>query len=109
MTEQQQLTAIAAACGWSTCTTPEGIVYALHWFDPTEGCEIETTPLHDLNACHEMEKALSTRQQREYANRLHEPHMPAKRHYLHVDFGVLHTTASQRCEAFLRTLNLWKD
>ena len=52
----------------------------------------------DLNACHEMEKALSTAQlQREYADILDDGN------------GGHFATAAQRSEAFLRTLGLWEE
>lgn len=56
-----------------------------------------------LDACHEMEKALKFGQQ--YA---------CWEMVLYLlpegasEFDVLHATAAQRCEAFLRTLNLWE-
>jgi hypothetical protein len=64
-----------------------------------------TTPipdyLNDLNAMHEAENILSSEkwQRRDYIDYLSEDDQ-----WLHV-----HSTAAQRAEAFLRTLNLWEN
>lgn len=63
--------------------------------------------LTDLNAMHEAEKWL-----------ISKGGLPTYEHFLRYNeikddnepwFGSIHATASQRAEAFLRTLNLWKD
>lgn len=57
--------------------------------------------LNDLNAMHEAEKVLTEDQARNYSELL--------RGFQVVHFGAIHATASQRAEAFLRTLGLWED
>jgi hypothetical protein len=54
--------------------------------------------LNDLNAMHEAEKTLTKIQARTYACRKLRGGI----------FDAVHATASQRAEAYLKTLNLWK-
>lgn len=107
MTLDQQRIAIAQACGW----TPESGVM------PYDGVEFPWTIWHkdgkthnscpdylnDLNACHEMEQVLTSEQ--------HIDHMEwlgmCSDDYGQKIWAYVHATASQRAEAFLRTLNLW--
>jgi hypothetical protein len=73
--------------------------------------------LNDFNACAEMENNLTEEQQEIYAYHLSQlvPQRlncgPAADGWpdimVHREFDALHATARQRCEAFLRTLNLW--
>jgi hypothetical protein len=51
---------------------------------------------NDLNACHEMEKAMTYEQRYQYA-----------KHF--IDFEIVFATATQRAEAFGLTLNLWTN
>lgn len=69
-------------------------------------------PLDDLNACHEMEKVFI------YTNGCSEQYgcvlsqvclQGAQLSDQTARFKVLNATARQRCEAFLRTLNLWTE
>lgn len=57
--------------------------------------------LHDLNVCHEMEKSLPE-------NKLWAMTVELTT-VVPSDKPIAHATAAQRCEAFLRTLNLWDD
>lgn len=66
----------------------------------------------DLNACHEMEATLT------YTNGCSEQYgcilsqvclQGAQLSDQLARFKILHATARQRCEAFLRTLNLWTE
>lgn len=73
---------------------------------------IEALPdyLNDLNACHEMEKALTEATEDAYWFK----HLPdvvgANTGWLHQDIPkIAHATSAQRCKALLLTLNLWKD
>ena len=108
MTPEKQRIAIAEACGVAskkTCPSCFG-----DW--RTHGCEecdqagivdAEVPDyLNDLNAMHEAEKLL---REREWCWRIYAVQ-------LHAIAGLeneVHATASQRAEAFLKTLNLWKD
>lgn len=101
MTPEAQRIAIARACGIKNiqkggyCYIPEGQTWGSSKQLPDY--------LNDLNAMHEAEKILTLDQQCSYAVKL------AKlRNKPYDDFGCF-ATAAQRAEAFLRTLNLWKE
>jgi hypothetical protein len=84
MTQEQQRVAIAEACGEDS----DSIVR-----------ELIPDYLNDLNAMHDAENSLTTSQ------------MTTMSQYLHRKIGVLwgFATASQRAEAFLRTIGKWKE
>mgnify|MGYP003649117290 CR=1 FL=1 len=99
MTPKAQRIAIATACpklfrvmekSKDLCWKPPGMEY-----------EQDADPLSDLNACHEMEKTLTDEQQGYYWDHLKD--------MTDEGFNQLHATASEKCEAFLRTLGLWED
>lgn len=115
MKPEQQRIAIAEICGWRV-ETKDGTAFV---YAPTDsagkgyhgqGIEYEKTLaflpdyLNDLNAMHEAEKVLISDQRPIYAKTLHQ-----------ICFGESifqppwHATAAQRAEAFLKTLNLWKE
>jgi hypothetical protein len=108
MTPDQQQRAIEKACEWDPL--PEG------YFHPDN--PIGQTPpdyLNDLNAMHEAEKVLTYEQKEQFIfwmNHLHpsaDIHYAEKKRELRLDvFDLVHTTAAQRAEAFLRTLGLWQ-
>jgi len=119
MTPEQQRIAIAEACGWKfqhpspNNGSPEWSEMKcnaiLCWVRPGGGSwQLEELPdyLNDLNAMHEAEKLLKSEQhftfQVELARVINTTTYP-------LNFALLHATAAQRAEAFLRTLNLWKD
>ena len=90
MNKDQIRIKIAEACGWFFMDDS--------WHYPN-GAKALVLPdyLNDLNAMHEAEKVLTYEQFDEY----------------HVQLAMkmvrpFHAAASQRAEAFLRTLNLWK-
>jgi hypothetical protein len=65
---------------------------------------------------HEAEKVLTYEQKEQFIfwlNHLHpstDIHYAEKKRELRLDvFDLVHTTAAQRAEAFLRTLNLWQE
>lgn len=104
MTDQEINEEIAEACGWKI---PDGFVnYVIdpsgktRFFHPM----MEPAPLpdycNDLNAMHEAENTLS------FKTKIDE-------YYIHLcsTSGAMpcYATARQRAEAFLRTLNKWKD
>ena len=105
MKPEQQRIAIAEACGW-TCADyvkPEDKIYALMcWVAPGDDpWHLQAPPdyLSDLNAMHEAEKILNTNQAADYCELL--------RPIICGYWRLVHATAAQRAEAFLRTLNLW--
>ena len=88
MSEEQQRIAIAEACGWLK----------------VHGHSVAGIPdyLNDLNAMHDAEKVLVRLQWVSYLRRLQAL----------CDESVswpIHATASQRAEAFLRTIGKWKE
>ena len=67
--------------------------------------------LNDLNAMHEAEKVLTHDQMIDYSRhvgKLVTSHLPASR-AAWMDFKLINSTASQRAEAFLRTIGKWKE
>ena len=63
-------------------------------------------PVNDLNAMHEAEKVLTYEQLPVYIATLKNPVLMKDEGVS--DFDLMHSTAAQRAEAFLRTLGLWK-
>lgn len=59
-------------------------------------------PLTDLNACHEMEKAVLFEYPESYPSELEHIVTDGKRNLINLRFKLLHATARQRCEAFAR-------
>lgn len=65
----------------------------------------------DLNAMHEAEKSLTQEQLATYSafvGVLAISHLPMSRAVL-MDFKMIHASARQRAEAFLRTVGKWKE
>jgi len=96
MTKEQQRIAIAESCGWKTDKRGFG------WLSPRGYYAPEPDYLNDLNAMHDAEKVLVSLQWVSYLRRLQTL----------CDESVtwpIHATASQRAEAFLRTIGKWKE
>jgi hypothetical protein len=116
MTPEQQRIAIAEACEWYPIKyTQDGYADAYKWAHPDGriGWGLSAVPNYtgDLNAMHEAEKVLTRDQQGIYEVILRET-VCGKSGFWYVPhacevFAVSHATATQRAEAFLRTLNLW--
>ena len=111
MTPEEINRAIAEYLGWKEHESCPGI-----WYSPTRAqlTEAWVPKYHsDLNACHEMEKALTDEQWSLYCEHLYcaatARLLPQLDEFLYEDLRVLtHATAPQRCEAFLRTIGKWK-
>jgi hypothetical protein len=126
MTPDQQRTAIATACGWKCAGHPqqleatEGYNFGYQFVINPDGQLVthNSIPdyLNDLNAMHEAEKVLSGEQKEQFIFWLNHLHPLADIHYsdkqndmrLEV-FSLIHSTAAEKAEAFLRTLNLWTE
>ena len=105
MTPEQQRIAIAQACGWTDIKP--------HSWHPRKGelwgsrkviRNMIPDYLNDLNAMHDAEKILDANQWDSYRKNL------AREWTTNDDDGMwaaINTTAAQRAEAFLKTLNLW--
>jgi hypothetical protein len=96
MKPHRQRIAIAKACGfkWSEYSDELGQLVA------------EFTPnyLNDLNAMHEAEKVLQDDREAAFRGWLWLAHgQPELR------CAIVHATAAQRAEAFLRTIGKWED
>lgn len=125
MTPEEQQIAIAQACGWElrwqNCggaplldQKPEGHCWEV-WTDPSGwGLDNNFDPirspdyLNDLNAMHEAEKILTDSQWDEYEQQLRIV-CGGCSYYEGAGKELIHATAAQRAEAFLKTLNLWKQ
>jgi hypothetical protein len=119
MKPQEQRIAIAGACGWTNCVVlGSGVFNLIEGNIPrVEGKAWTSTPhlvpnyLNDLNAMREAEKVLLTvNQQNRYQTEIAEIcWSDEERGNNQVVFNQLTASATQRAEAFLRTLNLWTE
>jgi len=102
MTPENQRIAIAEACGWYDLVKQDVSLFGKLEPESQKTFELDVPDyLDDLNAMHEAEKTLGDPQLwEEYGDNL-------ERAMGEVGW-IYHATASQRAEAFLRTLNLWK-
>jgi hypothetical protein len=105
MTDEEINEAIALKLGWAKCAC--GDIRCGAWFppgtsDPNKAELGVPSFCKDLNAMHEAEKGLVSLQWVSYSRRLQTL----------CDESVtwpIHATASQRAEAFLRTIGKWKE
>jgi hypothetical protein len=103
MNKEQQRIAIAEACGWKRHADGLGYYQGVH--PAFMGGRAVPDYLNDLNAMHEAEKVLLTKDGfcgcwETYSN------------ILTASMGctdIFHATAAQRAEAFLKTLGLWEE
>jgi hypothetical protein len=101
MTLEQQRIALAEACP-TIVRERHGKEIKWFWQDSLGTwwpCH-RNDPLNDLNAMHEAEKVLVSRNNWELCDYVHKLHAAT------TGWPAL-ATAAQRAEAFLRTLNLW--
>jgi hypothetical protein len=103
--------AVAEACGWVYHENPPSY---WKWYHPDCGwASVDELPNYpaDLNATHEAEKVLDDDHWDRYLENLATV-VEARRCYKASEAdprSFAHATALQRCEAFLRTLNLYKE
>ena len=99
MTDEQINQRIAEACGWKGNLIDRDMEGNLWPSEPPNYCT-------DLNAMHEAEKVLAPKNWNNFSEKWHD-------YYGHLRNGdadrAIHATASQRAEAFLRTLGKWED
>lgn len=109
MTPEAQRIAIAEACGWKYVKVYQ---WAGDLITPKQWHDVDVLPdyLNDLNAMHEAEKVLLPDLSR-YGTELTKvcDQFAAENGYELLESWRTTATASQRAEAFLRTLNLWKE
>jgi hypothetical protein len=105
MTDNEIRVAIAEACGWKLETTNvhDGLCWHLN------GVQHEFAPPDypsDLNAMHEAEKQLTGAQCLQFETELNTQTKWMK----HITaFPMVHSTARQRAEAFLRAIGKWVE
>lgn len=112
MNPEQQRIAIAEACGWKNADHPDVMKLKQGWSMPEKWCmdpkgvlqfnHNRPDYLNDLNAMHEAEKSLRLLQWVTYGKHLQTV----------CDESITwpyHATASQRAEAFLRTIGKWEE
>jgi hypothetical protein len=111
MTPEEQRIAIAEACGYQI--EPHGV--KAPW-DEKLICrghlsisDMLPDYLNDLNACYEMEWTLSTEQHAAFREKLREIQSLTAGAYEDYERAYVSAPSEDRAEAFLRTLNLWKD
>jgi hypothetical protein len=121
MTDQEINVAIAEACGWTSRVNADGDLTESHltrtwteWFGPNNVVDL-SPPNYcaDLNAMHEAEVSIPSGKLGYYNAELSK--IACKRTLSSAVkepdfiFMLLHATARQRAEAFLRTLGKWQD
>ena len=122
MTPDQQQRAIERVCGWIIANPENDRADYRHWTPPN--CVAKPNHiygdrppdyLNDLNAMHEAEQVLTYEQKEQFVfwmNHIHPSadihHSDAQKDFRLEVFSLVHSPASQRSEAFLRTLRLWK-
>ena len=112
MTNEQINIAIAEACGWEPRKDTDGNIIA--WQSPGAYRAFSPDDLpdycNDLNAMHEAEETLDLQKAGVFAEQLRVTVYRTTR-LPHVDsgsFAHVHATASQRAEAFLKTIGKWE-
>lgn len=109
MSPEDQRIAIAIACGWKDINEREFIRNYLPLGNPPDSPgALRPIPdyLNDLNAMHEAEKVLTEKQFNNYYCELFEV---VKMSLARPTELIFNATASQRAEAFLKTIGKWKQ
>lgn len=115
MKKEEQQKAIAEFCGWANCLSPMSDEY--HFLTTQELGNAMGRPVgrnslihpdgqhhripdypNDLNAMHDAEKVLRPSQKIKYL-----------KHLTQLDYYGRFATATQRAEAFLKTIGKWED
>lgn len=102
MKPEAQCIAIAEACGW-TAERWGDKPHEISWITPQQTYGHCPDYLSDLNAMHEAEKVLTDEQDILYFDEL------ALMTCGNTGSFLIHATAAQRAEAFLRTIDKWED
>jgi hypothetical protein len=103
MNPNEQRIAIAKACGKGRAIAAAELSHrSLDEYDIPDY-------LNDLNAMHDAEEVLTEAQSKKYLHFLAQPASHPQEIYYNEAFSLVTATAAQRAEAFLRTLNLWKE
>ena len=109
MSDVQINIAIAKACGmrgvWEKKITSCGCDGQWDYFNP-QGNRLPDY-CNDLNAMHEAENHLPSDKKEDYWYQLYENCRRSVFSRVEDNYKMLHATAAQRAEAFLRTINKW--
>ena len=110
MTDIEINTAISAACGWKPCEQCLRHGYKDQWRTPSgDGCEhVSELPnyCHNLNMMWEAEAVLGSAGRIIYQDKLIDT---GTKDNNCCNWDIIHATARQRAEAFLRTIGRWTD
>ncbi len=112
MTDEQINQRIAEACGWRDLVIEGGSGF-YKGFD--NGAELRPglpDYVNDLNAMHEAEKVLDYQQAEDFGDMMYNlcaDENSEQDNPFPWRFAVIHATARQRAEAFLRTLDKWEE
>jgi len=111
MNQEKQRIAITEACGWIKFFEPLGTEEGIGHWEWHKGAQNLRRPpdyLNDLTAMHEAEKVLTVEQRIIYAKQLGVVLSGGSIGRAIPDWWFIHeATASNRAEAFLKTLGLW--
>lgn len=104
MNKERQRVKIAVACGWRW----REIGDTIEWIAPKRYSPPDYP--NDLNAMHEAEKVLTSPQLEQFGRYLTKLVTGIfQMHHAHYDTArISHATASQRAEAFLKTIKKWE-
>jgi hypothetical protein len=111
MTNEQINVAIAEACGWTEIEQYTQAIDGWYGYEPNGDHSQIPNYCNDLNAMHEAEETLDLQKAGVFAEQLRVTVYRTTR-LPHVDsgsFAHVHAIASQRAEAFLRTIGKWED
>jgi hypothetical protein len=112
MNPEQQRIAIAEACGWRKVRI---IPATTEYPDTCIGIpQIAGSPsvpdyLNDLNAMHEAETSIQCGYYCQYIDSLRDVVNRKTSTHTELLYDILHATATQRAEAFLKTIGKWKE
>lgn len=108
MKPEQQRIAIAEACGWTDIKRGpyDGLPFGRYKTHQLEGVP---DFLKDLNAMHDAEKVLTDEQWPIYRDEIRLVVLGPIRMVSDWCKSDIHATASQRAEAFLRTIGKWEE
>ena len=107
MTNEKINIAIAKACGWRQSKSP---MWEGFWHDKRKRTYQRFCPdfRKDLNAMHEAEKLFDQLEKEIYWNNLYDQCDRTVFSRVEDNFIMLHATARQRAEAFLKTIGKWE-
>lgn len=111
MTDEQINIAIAEACGWHDLSIVDKTACGLKQKVTSLNGRYGPIPDHvnDLNAMHEVEEMLSEDERQNYWIELYG-FAPRRVFSTHKDnWQMIHPTARQRAEAFLKTIGKWEE